>query len=141
MMSGMTDETTPRRRPLGEWIATKLAGSGTVPGPVREVEGDRLEIATTRTVVSFWAPWCEPCRMMRPLIDEIAVEYDDSERVEFVRVNVETNPGLAADYGVKSVPALVVVDRTGVEAARLSGLLPKRELDAFIARATSIHPS
>lgn len=132
----MTETPTPKRRSLGEWIATKLAGSGTPTGPVRDVEGDELGLTADHTVVSFWAPWCGPCRMMRPLIDELAAEHVDRDRVEFVRVNVDTNAELASAHRVMSVPALVVVDADGRETARLGGLVPKRELDAFISRTT-----
>jgi len=136
------NESTPRpRRSLGEWIATKLAGEGSAPtGPVREIDGDVLEVTAHHTVVSFWAPWCGPCRMMRPLIDEIAAEHDERderdqhERLEFVRVNVDANPGIAAQFLVMSVPTLVAVDADGTVSARLPGLVPKRELDAFIDR-------
>ena len=139
------NESTPRpRRSFGEWIATKLAGDGSAPtGPVREVDGDVLEVTAHHTVVSFWAPWCGPCRMMRPLIDEVAAEHDQRDqhdqhdqhgRLEFVRVNVDANPGIAAQFRVMSVPTLVAVDADGTEHARLPGLVPKRELDAFIDR-------
>ena len=128
----MTDERAPKRRSFGEWIATKLAGSGEPTGPVRDIEADELDLSADHTVVSFWAPWCGPCRMMRPLIDELALEHDEHDRVEFVRVNVDTNPELAAAHRIMSVPALVVVDADGHETARLGGLVPERELHAFI---------
>ncbi len=131
----MNDPTQRPRRSFGEWLATKLAGDGegSAPtGPVREVESDVLEVTANHTMVSFWAPWCGPCRMMRPLIDELAVEHDQDEHLEFVRVNVDTNPGIAEQFRVMSVPTLVAVDADGVEHARLPGLVPKRQLDAFI---------
>jgi thioredoxin 1 len=143
------NESTPRpRRSFGEWLATKLAGDGSAPsGPVREIDDDRLEVTAHHTVVSFWAPWCGPCRMMRPLIDELAADHqeggdhhhehdrrDRHERLEFVRVNVDANPGIAERFRVMSVPTLVAVDASGAELSRLPGLVPKRELDAFIDR-------
>ena len=135
--SNMNDSNPPSRRSFGEWLATKLAGDVSAPtGPVREVDGDVLEATSRRMVVSFWAPWCGPCRMMRPLIDELAADHaDDAEHgggLEFVRVNVDANPALAAQFRVMSVPTLVVVDADGTEHARLPGLVPKRELEAFI---------
>jgi thioredoxin 1 len=133
------NESIPRpRRSFGEWLATRLAGERSAPaGPVREIDDDRLEVTAHHTVVSFWAPWCGPCRMMRPLIDELADERDDHDepdRLEFVRVNVDANPGIAAQFRVMSVPTLVALDASGAERSRLPGLVPKRELDAFIDR-------
>ena len=127
-------DPTPRpRRSFGEWLATKLAGeTPTNTGPVRDVEGDALEVTAARTVVSFWAPWCGPCRTMRPLIDELAAEHDHDDHLEFVRVNVDTNPALAQRFNVMSVPTLVVVDTDGTEQAQLPGLVPKRQIDALL---------
>jgi thioredoxin 1 len=130
------DQPTPRtRRSFGEWLATKLAGDETLAtGPVREIADDMLEVNAERTVVSFWAPWCGPCRMMRPLIDELADEHAEHDQLDFVRVNVDINPGIAAKFRVMSVPTLVALDAEGAEYGRLPGLVPKRELDAFIQR-------
>ena len=132
------NESNPRsRRSFGEWLATKLAGDGdgSAPsGPVRDIDGDVFEVTADHTVVSFWAPWCGPCRMMRPLIDELAAERSEHHDLEFVRVNVDTNPGIAERFRVMSVPTLVAVDAAGAEHARLPGLVPKRELDAFVDR-------
>ena len=134
----MNDSISRPRRSFGEWLATKLAGKEPAPtGPVRDIDSDVLEVTADHTVVSFWAPWCGPCRMMRPLIDELAAEHDEHDEhddLEFVRVNVDTNPAIAERFRVMSVPTLVAVDAGGVEHARLGGLVPKRELDAFIDR-------
>lgn len=130
----MNDPAPRPRRSFGEWLATKLAGDGSAPaGPVRDVEGDALELAAEYTVVSFWAPWCGPCRMMRPLIDELAAEHVDDERLDFVRVNVDGNAALAERFGVMSVPTLVVVDAAGTEEARIRGLVPERQLHELVA--------
>lgn len=125
----------PRRRSFGEWIARKLAGDEPPPsGPVREISDDRLELTAPHTVLTFSASWCGPCRMLRPIIDELAVEHDEHEDLDFVRLDVDANPGVAAQYRVMSVPTVVVVDAAGAEDGRLRGLVPKRDLDAFITQ-------
>lgn len=131
--SGTNEGGGRRRRPFGEWLATKLAGDEAPPaGPVREIADDRLELTATHTVLTFSASWCGPCRMLRPIIDELAVEHDEHDDLEFVRLDVDRNPELAARYRVMSVPTVVVVDAGGAEDGRLGGLVPKRQLSAFI---------
>lgn len=76
-------------------------------------------------LVDFWAEWCGPCRMVSPLVDEIAQEKADSLKV--VKLNVDDSPDVARRYGVLSIPTLlVIVD--GVEKWRLVGARPKSEL-------------
>lgn len=133
--SDANEASGPRRRSFGEWIARRLAGDEPPPtGPVREISDDRLELAVDHTVLTFSASWCGPCRMLRPIIDELAVEHDEHDDLEFVRVDVDANPGVASRYNVMSVPTVVVVDAAGAEDGRLRGLVPKRDLDAFIAQ-------
>jgi len=88
--------------------------------------------AQSAVLVDFWASWCGPCRMMSPVIDEIAAEYNG--RVMVGKVNIDENQGLASRYSVTSIPAFVLfnggklVDRTG-------GVVPKEELTQLIDRA------
>ena len=70
----------------------------------------------------FWAVWCNPCRLMNPIIDEFEGEHPE---IEIIRVNVDENPSLMEKYGVKSIPTYVLVGENGEEIRRLIGALPK----------------
>ena len=81
-------------------------------------------------VVDFWAPWCGPCRMVSPIIDELAGEYED--KVVIGKVNVDENPGVSAAQGIRNIPTILffkggqLVDKQ-VGAATKSDLKAKRE--------------
>jgi thioredoxin 1 len=60
-------------------------------------------------VVDFWAPWCGPCRVVSPILDDLANQH--SERVEFVKLNVDDNPAAAARYNVLSIPTVILFER------------------------------
>jgi thioredoxin 1 len=76
-------------------------------------------------LVDFWAPWCAPCRMIAPILDQIAVEHADS--LEIVKVNIDDNPEIAAKYGVLNIPMLNVYVK-GEVAKTIVGAKPKRAL-------------
>lgn len=73
-------------------------------------------------LVDFWADWCGPCKMLGPVIEELAVDYDG--KVAVCKVNVDQEQGLAMRYGVMSIPTVILI-RKGNEVDRLVGLLPK----------------
>ena len=76
-------------------------------------------------LVDFWAPWCGPCRMVAPIVDELAEEYDG--KVEFRKLNTDDNPRTAAKYGIRSIPALLVF-KNGEKVGEIIGFRPKGDL-------------
>jgi thioredoxin 1 len=82
------------------------------------------------TVLDFWAPWCGPCRMLGPIIDELGVDNTDKD-VTVAKINVEENQELAVKYGVRGIPT-VIIFKDGEEQTRKVGIAPKTEFQTII---------
>jgi len=82
-------------------------------------------------VVDCWAPWCGPCRMISPVIEELASDY--AGKVVFGKLNVDENPAVAAEYGIMSIPTLLFA-RNGEVVDRLIGAVPRQVIEAKLRR-------
>ena len=99
--------------------------------PVLSLNKSNFDLAKNSdkpVLIDFYADWCGPCRMVSPLIDEIAEEYDE---YLVCKVNVDKEGELAAEFGVMSIPTLVVL-RGGEVAKRVSGARPKAQILALL---------
>ena len=80
-------------------------------------------------LVDFWAEWCGPCKMVAPVVDELADEY--AGKMKFMKVNVDFNPDTASKYGIRSIPTLLIF-KGGDTVGQVVGALPKNQLQERI---------
>jgi thioredoxin 1 len=85
-------------------------------------------------IVDFWAPWCGPCRMVSPIIEQLAREY--SGRVVFGKVNVDENQSIAASFGIQSIPTLMIF-KVGKAVDVMIGAMPRAQIETKLKQQLS----
>ncbi len=125
-----------RQKKLKE-LMEKMGGSEVskpvISEPVKATAANFDDILSKHehVVVDFWAEWCMPCRMIAPIIEELAREY--AGKVVFVKLNTDENPRIAARYSISAIPTLIFF-RNGRPVDQVVGALPKGEIKRWIER-------
>jgi len=124
-----------RTRKIAEMmnLPEKPQGSSRSVGPavLTDANFDSAIKANPLVVVDCWAAWCYPCRMIAPIVEELASEY--SSVATFGKLNVDENPSTAMRYGIQSIPTILII-KNGVEVDRIIGVVPKMQIETVLKK-------
>ncbi|PHU07410.1 Thioredoxin M4, chloroplastic [Capsicum chinense] len=116
----------------GARIVCEAQDTAVLVPAVNDQTWESLVIGSDKPVlVEFWAPWCGPCRMIHPVIDELSQEFAD--KFKFFKVNTDESPGIATRYGIRSIPT-VMIFKAGEKKDTVIGAVPKTTLTACIEK-------
>ncbi len=110
-----------------------VSGARGIPVHVTDQSFNREVISHQGPVlVDCWAPWCGPCKMMAPVLDQLAAEYRG--RAKIAKLNVDENPAIASRYGIQSIPTMLIF-KNGTQIDKVIGALPRDEIERHLAAA------
>lgn len=129
MRKGILSYESTRKVAFRTCVRTK-AEAAKAAGAVTDKDWEDVVLKSDVPVlVDFWAPWCGPCRMIAPLIDEISSEYGD--KIKCVKLNTDESPSIATEYGIRSIPT-VMIFKDGQKLDTVIGAVPKSTLTGTI---------
>ncbi len=134
--SEMMDELEQiRRRKIAQMMnrteKPEVASKRGAPVDLTDANFDSTIGTNPVVVVDCWAAWCYPCRMIAPIVEELATEY--SSVAMFAKLNVDENSSTAMRYGIQSIPTILII-KNGVEVGRVVGAVPKAEIEAALKK-------
>ncbi len=101
---------------------------------VQERDWDTIQKSSKLTLLDFWADWCAPCRMLGPTFEKLAQDYGD--KIDFAKINVDELPDVASQFGIRSIPTLLLV-LNGQVLERIVGVQPYENIAAVLEQHTN----